>query len=81
MVFDNADHGIFANTADDYLIQHGWYPFTSDSVWNMDRAHDLTNHFTTAFLLDVLKGDKDAHAALAPDAVKFPGIQYEAQGY
>jgi hypothetical protein len=42
----------------------------------MDRAHDLTNHFTTAFLLDVLKGDKEAHKALLPDAVKFPGIQY-----
>ena len=48
----------------------------SDSIWDMDRAHDLTNHFTTAFLLDVLKGDKETHKALLPDAVKFPGIQY-----
>jgi hypothetical protein len=47
----------------------------------MDRAHDLINHFTTAFLLDVLKGDKDAHAALAPDAVSFPGITYQAEGF
>jgi hypothetical protein len=31
----------------------------------MDRAHDLINHFTTAFLLATLKGDTDAAAALA----------------
>ena len=47
----------------------------------MDRAHDLINHLTTAFLLDVLKGDKEAHKALAPDVVNFPGITYEAQGF
>jgi predicted dienelactone hydrolase len=77
VVFDRAGHGIFANKADDYLMKHGWYEFTSDLVWDMDRAHDLINHFTTAFLLDVLKGDKDAHKALLPDAVKFPGIEYQ----
>ena len=64
--FDNANHGIFANKSDDYLLTHGWYDYTSDTVWDMDRAHDLTNHFTTAFLLDVLKGDTVAHVALAP---------------
>lgn len=47
----------------------------------MDRAHNLINYFTTAFLLGVLKRDKDAHAALAPDAVSFPGITYQAQGF
>jgi predicted dienelactone hydrolase len=55
--------------------------FCLDSVWDMTRAHDLTNHFATAFLLDVLEGDADAHAALAPDAVAFPGISYEAAGF
>ncbi len=34
---------------------------------------------TTAFLLDLLKGD--AHAALAPDAVNFPGITYQAERF
>lgn len=48
-----------------------------DPVWDMDRAHDLTNHFTTAFLLAELKNDTDARAALLPDAVNFPGITYE----
>ncbi len=80
-LFDDADHGIFANKSDAYLLAHDWYEFTSDRVWDMDRAHDLINHFTTAFLLDVLKGDKDAAAVLAPDQVSFPGITYQAQGF
>jgi hypothetical protein len=37
---------------------------------------DLIDHFSTAFLLDTLKGDKVAHAALLPDAISFPGIEY-----
>ena len=40
------------------------------------RAQDLINHITTAFLLDVLKGDQEAHKALLPEAVKFEEIQY-----
>ena len=35
----------------------------------------------TAFLLAELKGDADATAALAPENVRFPGIQYEASGF
>jgi predicted dienelactone hydrolase len=42
-----------------------------------DSTQDLIHHFTTGFLLDMLKGDKDAHKALLPDAVKFPGIEYK----
>jgi predicted dienelactone hydrolase len=58
-----------------------FFSVCSDPVWDMDRAHDLINHFTTAFLLAELYGDEDARAALAPDAVAFPGIGYEAVGY
>jgi hypothetical protein len=47
-----------------------------DPVWNKERALDLINHFSTAFLLDTLNGDKAAHAALLPEAVTFPGIEY-----
>jgi hypothetical protein len=47
----------------------------------MSRAHDLANHFTTAFLLATLKGDQDAAAALAANAVSFPGITYETTGF
>ena len=81
--FANADHMIFFSACNDmpWLVEVGAHWVCSDPVWDMDRAHDLINHFTTAFLLDVLKGDKDAAAALAPDAVSFPGIEYQAQGF
>ena len=53
------------------------FDFVAEPVWDTNRAHDLINYFTTAFLLDVLKGDEEAHAALLPDNVDFPGINYE----
>jgi len=40
------------------------------------RAQDLIHHLTTAFLLDVLKGDPEARKALLPEAVTFEEIQY-----
>jgi predicted dienelactone hydrolase len=40
------------------------------------RFEDLTAHLTTAFLLDNLKGDRTAHAALLPEAVAFDGVEY-----
>lgn len=83
VTFAHADHYIFnwscKNVPD--LVDLGFFGVCSDSVWDMDRAEDLTNHFTTAFLLATLKDDADAAAALAPDAVSFPGITYETQGF
>ncbi len=83
VTFANADHYIFNWQAKDVpdLVKIGFFGVGSDLVWEMDRAHDLINHFTTAFLLDVMKGDKEAAKALAPDAAKFVGIEYQAQGY
>jgi hypothetical protein len=79
VVFEGANHMIFSDDCETapWLIDMGLSWVCSDTNWNMDRAHDLINHFTTAFLLDVLKGDKDAHKALLPDAVSFPGIEYK----
>jgi predicted dienelactone hydrolase len=51
-------------------------PDWSWGTLDLSRAQDLINHITTAFLLDVLKGDKEAHKALLPEAVKFEEIQY-----
>jgi hypothetical protein len=50
-------------------------------VWDLDRAANLTDHLVTAFLLAELYRDTDAAAAFSPDAVSFPGITYEAQGF
>ncbi|MBN1967201.1 MAG: hypothetical protein JW910_21285 [Anaerolineae bacterium] len=83
VVFDGADHFVFPRDCDSMLSGPGaeYFWVCSDPVWDMDRAHDLTNHFATAFLLAVLKGDAEAAAALTPDAVNFPGITYEVQGF
>jgi hypothetical protein len=81
---DGAKHMVFAAPCDNVPCfksprLYWWVCF--DAVWSKDRVLDLTYHFITAFLLDTLKGDTAAHAALAPEAVSFPGIEYEAQGY
>jgi len=83
---ENSDHFIFAPSCADAptsieLFGNVFYYLCSDPVWDIDRAHDLVNHFVIAFLLAELKGDAEAAAALAPDVVSFPGIAYEAQGF
>jgi len=83
VTFMNGDHMIF-NWQCDVLpgfIEIGFFSACSDAVWDLSRAHDMINHLTTAFLLSILKDDAEAAAALSPDAVQFPGITYEAQGF
>jgi hypothetical protein len=82
VVLEGADHHVYVNDckATPFLVEKFFWS-CSDPVWDMDRAHDLINHFTTAFLLSTLKGDAEAAAALAPDAVAFPGIEYQAEGF
>jgi hypothetical protein len=83
VVIESAGHLVFHNPcrAGSWLSDPEWCSYCSDPIWDMDRAHDLINHFTTAFLPATLKGDLDAAAALAPDAVSFPGITYVEQGF
>jgi predicted dienelactone hydrolase len=83
VVFENAGHEVFINRCDTtpWLVAAELTFLCTDEVWDMDRAHDLTNHFITAFLLSTLKGDAEATAALAPDVVAFPGITYQAEGF
>lgn len=78
VVLENADHWIFTQPRQAIPWMGNDIPYFvhTDPVWDMNRAHDLINHFATAFLLDTLKGDEAAHAALLPDAVNFPGIEY-----
>ncbi len=72
VTFQNGGHLMFLDCPASWKDACGY-----DAVWETARVRDLTDHLTTAFLLDVLKGDKDAHKALLPDAVKFPGIDYQ----
>jgi predicted dienelactone hydrolase len=84
VVFDGADHMLFGNACKvapwvvDFL---DLFWLCSDPVWDKDRAHDLMNHLVTAFLLATLKGDTDAAAALALDAVNFSGVEYKTTGF
>ena len=80
--FINGNHafGVVSCAASPRLGQLAW-GWCSDPVWDMDRAHDLIDHFATAFFLSQFKDDADAAAALAPVNVQFPGIQYETTGY
>lgn len=83
VAFDHAGHTLFNSSCQDNpdMAAMGLPMFCTDPVWDMDRAHDLINHFATAFLLAELKGDAEADAALAPENVAFPGIEYMATGY
>ena len=78
-----ADHNIYISdcNAAPGLVEMGFQSICADPVWDMTRAHDLINHFATAFLLAELKGDTDAAAALAPENVAFSGIQYETTAF
>jgi predicted dienelactone hydrolase len=83
VLFENAEHGIVANScaSSPWLVDIGLGWQCASPIWDRLRGNDLVNYLMTAFLLDVLKGDSEAHAALAPDAVQFPGTIYEAQGF
>lgn len=73
----NADHYIFVEQCTDQMISFGFFDSCSDDVWDMARAHDLTNHFATAFLLAVLKNDEAARSALLVENVDFAGVEYQ----
>jgi predicted dienelactone hydrolase len=79
VMLDQGGHMVPANacSAAPWMNTPDLFWACADPVWDMDRAHDLINHFTTAFLMDVLKGDNEAHKALLPDAVQFAGIEYK----
>jgi predicted dienelactone hydrolase len=78
IALNNAEHMIFTGPCEaiPLLLRFVSNEFCSDPGWDRNYGHDLINHFTTAFLLDTLKGDQAAHEALLPDAVQFPGIEY-----
>jgi predicted dienelactone hydrolase len=77
--FVGGEHMIFSTPCEQqpWMHEHPAYVFFClDPVWDRARALDVVHHFSTAFLLDTLKNDHAAHAALLVDAVPFPGIEY-----
>lgn len=83
LFFKLGDHGLPENNCEAMpgLVDMGFAWFCDDPVWDGARAHDLINHFVTAFMLAELKGDADAAAALAPESVDFRGIEYETTAF
>jgi hypothetical protein len=73
-----AEHMIFTGPceASPLLLRAVSGEFCSDGGCGRRYAHDLVKHLTTAFLLDVLEGDRAAHETLLPAAVQFAGIEY-----
>lgn len=78
MTLQLANHYVFVDQCSPLLVQLDFEYACTDPVWDMARAHDLTNHAATAFFLVTLKGDEAAAAALDPAAVDFPGVTYES---
>jgi predicted dienelactone hydrolase len=77
-VLENAGHYVFVQSCPPIAITLNLYWGCSDAVWDMDRAHDLVNHMATAFLLETLKGDKEAAAAL--QKIDFVGVKFTSAG-
>ncbi len=77
VTFDDANHYVFVDPCPAALENTPLFPACSDSVWDMNRVHDLINHLTTAYLLATVKGDSDAAKALQPSAVNFVGVNYK----
>jgi predicted dienelactone hydrolase len=73
-----AGHYVFVEKCIPLIITLGRFNQCSDLVWDMDRAHDLTNHLATAFFLAVLYDDPTARAALSADAVDFVGVEFRS---
>src|SRR5262245_38164164 len=79
VTFVGAEHLMVGTPCENepWMSKHPAYVwFCFDPVWDRERSLDLIHHFSTAFLLDTLKGDHAAHEALLPGAVNFPGIEY-----
>jgi hypothetical protein len=81
--FEDAEHMIFGATCEalPFFTDIGFDAYCSDPVWDMEQAHDLAQHFVTAFLLTELTQDPDALSTLSPDNVNVAGITYSAEGY
>lgn len=79
----DAEHMVFTGTCEavPLALRLIGDEFCTDVAWDRYRAHDLTNHFATAFLLAELTQDTGAAAALAPDGITIADVTYEAQGY
>jgi predicted dienelactone hydrolase len=80
VTFQNANHFIFVDVCSEFTVVMGLHGLCSDAVWDLPRAHDLTNHFASAFLRAIFYDDAAAWEALDAAHVSFPGVDYQVTG-
>lgn len=75
--FDYGGHGMFQDTCERYpaLVSFGLYSLCGEVVWDKLRAHDITNHYATSFLLWQLTDDEAAAATFGDTPETFPGVE------
>lgn len=83
IALEDAEHMIFTGPCERSSLALTVFTgeFCSDSTWDRQRAHDLTKHFTTAFLLAIFDGDVAAVEMLRADRVDFPGVEFVSEGF
>ena len=75
VVLENAGHNVYVDNCPDMIEMFpDLYGMCSDDVWDLDRAHDLINHFTAAALRSQFYDDPAAADALADGAAAFTGV-------
>lgn len=78
VTFANGGHVLFVDSCAPVLVAIGQQSNCTDPVWDMERAHDLINHFSTMQFLSSLKHDPDAQKALnSTTPAPFIGIAYK----
>jgi predicted dienelactone hydrolase len=75
VTFAHGGHYLFIDACPPLLLDFGAFDVCSDLVWDLPRAHDITNHLATAFFLQHLRGE--TVTAFAPDTVHFVGVSYK----
>lgn len=77
--FENAGHFIFFVSCNQQMLDLDFHYACSDQVWDMARAHDLINHFSTAFFVRFLQGDDSASTVLTAEAAQFIGVNFQGR--
>jgi predicted dienelactone hydrolase len=72
------DHYLFVDSCPPALLVFGAFDSCSDDVWDIQRAHDLSNHYMTAFLLHYLQGDDEALNVFAEDIPRGLSLRHDA---
>jgi predicted dienelactone hydrolase len=75
-IFKEGGHFLFVDECSELTRHLNMFEACSDPVWDLRRAHDLSNHLTTAFFLAKLYQDPAAQAALNPAQMSFVGLDY-----